>query len=182
MKKQFIFYRSALLFSAMFLLFSALSFAQKKKATQLTDAEIASVAVAANQIDIQAAQLAEAKSKNAEVLNFARTMIADHQSVIVKASALVTRLGVTPKNNAVTRQLEGNAKKTLAGLRAKSGAAFDRAYVQNEVAYHKAVIAAVDNTLIPDAQNAELKGLLQAVSPVLHTHLEHAQMVAKNLK
>lgn len=182
MKKQFISYRSALLFSAMFLLFSSLSFAQKKKAAKLSDAEIASVAVAANQIDIQAAQLAQAKSKNAEVLNFAKTMIADHQSVIDKASALVTRLGVTPKNNAITRQLEANAKKTLAGLRAKSGAAFDKAYVQNEVAYHKAVIAAVDNTLIPDAQNAELKGLLQAVSPVLHTHLEHAQMVAKDLK
>jgi len=182
MKKQFVSCRFTLLFSAMFLLFSSVSFAQKKKATQLSDAEIASVAVAANQIDIEAAQLAQKKSKNAEVLNFAKTMIADHQSVIDKAAALVTRLGVTPKDNAVTRQLQANAKKTLVGLRAKSGAAFDKAYVQNEVGYHKAVIAAVDNTLIPDAQNAELKSLLQAVSPVLRTHLEHAQMVAKDLK
>lgn len=155
---------------------------QKKKAAKLSDAEIASVAVAANQIDIQAAQLAQTKSKNAEVLNFAKTMIADHQSVIDKATALVTKLKVTPKDNAVTRQLQANAKKTMAKLKAKSGAAFDKAYAQNEVTYHKAVIGAVDNTLIPEAQNAELKSLLQSVSPVLHTHLEHAQMVAKNLK
>jgi putative membrane protein len=156
--------------------------AQKKKAAKLSDPEIASVAVAANQIDIQAAKLAQQKSKNAEVLNFAKTMIADHQSVIDKATALVKKLGVTPKDNAVTRQLQANAKSTMARLKAKSGAAFDKAYAQNEVAYHKAVIAAVDNTLIPDAQNAELKSLLQSVSPVLHTHLEHAEMVVKNLK
>lgn len=156
--------------------------AQKKKGAKLSDAEIASVAVAANQIDIQAAQLAQQKSKNTEVLNFAKTMIADHQSVIDKASALVKKLGVTPKDNAVTRQLQAGAKKTMARLRAKSGVAFDKAYVQNEVSYHQAVIGTVDNTLIPQSQNAELKSLLQTVSPVLHTHLEHARMVTKNLK
>lgn len=170
----------ALAFALAFTTSSA--YAQTKKGAKLSDAEIASVAVAANQIDIRAAQLAQQISKNADVQNFAKTMIADHQSVIDKASALVTRLGVTPKDNAVTRQLKAGAKKTMATLKAKSGTAFDKAYAQNEVVYHKAVIAAVDNTLIPDAQNGELKSLLQSVSPVLHTHLEHAQMVAKSLK
>ena len=158
------------------------AFAQKKEGVKLSDAEIASVAVAANQIDIQAAQLAQQKSKNADVLNFARTMTADHQSVIDKATALVKKLGVTPKDNALTRQLQANAQKTTTRIKTLSGAAFEKAYAQNEVTYHKAVIAAVDNTLIPGAQNGELKSLLQSVSPVLHTHLEHAQMVAKNLK
>lgn len=179
--KQKMFFRSCTLILAIVVGFFPAN-AQKKKVSKLSDAEIASVAVAANQIDIQAAQLAQQKSKNADVLNFAKTMITDHQSVIDKASALVTKLGVTPKDNAVTRQLQANAKKTLARLKTKSGAAFDKAYAQNEVAYHKAVIAAVDKTLIPDAQNAELKSLLQSVSPVLHTHLAHAEMVAKNLK
>src|SRR5947209_10895983 len=95
------------LLKAAFLLFAFVAVclsadAQKKKASKLSDAEIASVAVAANQIDIQAAQLAQQKSKNADVLNFAKTMIADHQSVIDKATALVTKLGVTPKDNAIT--------------------------------------------------------------------------------
>lgn len=182
MKKQLFLSRLVLLLTAAFLLNATPALAQKKKATKLSDAEIASVAVAANQIDIQAAQLAQSKSKNADVRNFAKTMIADHQSVIDKATALVTKLGVKPKDNAVTRQLQANAKKTMARLKTKSGAAFDKAYAQNEVTYHKAVIGAVDKTLIPDAQNAELKSLLQSVSPVLHTHLEHAQMVVKNLK
>lgn len=163
-------------------LFSASPLWAQKKTAKLTDPEIAFVAVTANQIDIDAAKIAQSKSKNADVVNFAKTMIADHQSVINQASALVKKLNVTPKDNALSRQLAANAKKTAAVLKGKTGTAYDRAYVKNEVAYHKAVIATVENTLIPQTSNAELKSLLESVVPVLKTHLGHAQMVEKNLK
>jgi|SRR4051812_21137097 putative membrane protein len=168
-----------LAFTLFGLLISAVSFAQKS--TKLSDPEIASVAVTANQIDIQAAQQAQKKSKNTAVQDFAKTMINDHQSVIDKAVALVKKLGVTPKDNSLSRQLSANGKKTMATLERKSGSAYDRAYVNNEVAYHKAVIATVKNKLIPESQNAELKSLLQSVLPVLNTHLQHAEMVQKQL-
>jgi putative membrane protein len=161
------------------LLFPALAWSQKN--TKLSDAEIASVAVVANQIDIDAAKLAQQKSKDPAIRDFASTMISDHTSVIDKASALVKKLGVTPQDNGVSRQLRSNAQKTLQGLKAKSGAAFNKAYVDNEVAYHEAVISTVEGKLIPEATNAELKDLLQSVLPVLRTHLEHAKMVQKNL-
>jgi putative membrane protein len=181
MKKRTLLTSAAVAFALAGSLYAVPGFAQKKT-MKLNDAEIASVAVAANQIDINAAKLAQSKSKNADVLNFAKTMIADHQSVIDKATALVKKLNVTPKDNALTRQLQANARKTEASLKAKSSAAFNKAYAQNEVAYHKAVISTVEHTLIPQAQNAELKDLLQTVLPVLKTHLEHAEMVVKNLK
>ncbi len=150
--------------------------------TKLSDAEIASVAVVANQIDINAAKLAQDKSKNTEVQNFAKTMISDHQSVIDKATALVQKLGVTPKDNAVSQQLSSNAAKTKEALQNKAGKDFDKAYIDNEVAYHQAVISTVEGSLIPEAQNSELKDLLQSVLPVLKAHLEHAEMVQKELK
>lgn len=152
-----------------------------QKSTQLTDPEIASVAVTANQIDIDAANLAKQKSKNEDVLNFAQTMINDHTAVIDKAVALVKKLDVTPKDNAVTQKLLSDAAKTQKTLRSKSGKDFDKAYIDNEVAYHKAVIDAVQNVLIPQAQNAELKQLLESIMPALKTHLEHAEMVQKKL-
>ncbi len=153
-------------------------FAQSPK---LTDAEIASVAVTANQIDINYAALAKEKSKNAEILKFAATMAADHKSVIDQAVALVTKLHVTPKDNAVSKSLNANAEKTKKELSSKSGDAFNKAYIDNEVAYHKAVISTVESVLIPQAQNAELKKLLQTVLPILKTHLQHAEMVQKKL-
>lgn len=161
-----------LLFSVTFL---TPSYAQDMP--KLSDAEIASVAVVANQNDIDFANIAMERSKNTEVLNFAKTMIADHQAVIDMAVELVTKLGVTPMDNAVSKQYSENAKETMDMLHSKSDMAFDKAYVDNEVAYHKAVIEAVKTVLIPQAQNEELKALLEKVVPILETHLEHAEMV-----
>jgi putative membrane protein len=147
---------------------------------KLSDPEVASVAVIANQIDISYAEIAKQKSKDAEVLKFAATMARDHKAVIDQAVALVTKLGVTPKDNAVGKKLLADAEKTKKKLRSKSGKAFNKAYIDNEVAYHKAVIAAVEGLLIPGAENAELKALLQNVVPALKAHLEHAEMVQAN--
>lgn len=159
-----------------------LSSTSNAQTTKLSDAEIASVAVTANQIDVNYAAIAAKKSKNAGVLRFAKTMADDHSAVIKTATKLVTKLKVTPKNNAVTESLNAGALKTTKDLNAKSGKAFDKAYIANEVAYHKAVIGAVETLLIPQAQNAALKSLLETVLPVLKTHLEHAEMLQKNYK
>ena len=149
---------------------------------KLSDAEIASVAVVANQNDIDFAKIAIKKSKNPEVINFAKTMIADHQAVIDMAVALVTKLEVTPMDNAVSKQYLQNAKGTKEILQSKSGKSFDKTYVDNEVAYHKAVIGAVKTVLIPQAQNEELKTLLEKVLPILETHLQHAEMLQSQMK
>ncbi len=147
----------------------------------LSDAEVASVAVTANQIDIEYAEIAQLKSKNSEVLNFAKTMANDHKAVIEQAVALAGKLKVTPQTNKLTKQLLADAGKTKKMLKSKKGIAFDKAYIDNEVAYHKAVIGAVESVLIPETDNAELKQLLQKVLPALKTHLSHAEMLQKNL-
>ncbi len=155
------------------------AFAQQSP--QLSDAEIASVAVTANQIDINNANIAKQKTRNEEVLKFAQTMATDHKAVIDQAVALVTKLGVTPKDNAISKKLLADAAQTEKALHSKNGDAFNKAYIDNEVTYHQAVINVVENVLIPQAQNKQLKELLQSVAPVLHSHLEHAQMIQKQI-
>jgi len=148
---------------------------------KLSDPEVASVAVVANQIDISYAEIAKMRSKDADVLKFAETMINDHNAVIEKAAALAKKLDVTPKDNDVSKKLLADAKKTKEMLESKSGDAFNKAYVDNEVTYHKAVIDAVEGLLIPETDNAELKALLQNVVPALKAHLTHAEMLQKNM-
>jgi len=162
-------------------LFSALQ-VKSQNSPKLTDPEIASVAVTANKVDIGYAELAQQKSKNDEVLKFAETMKRDHNSVIDQAVALVKKLNVTPKDNEVSKKLMSDADKTKKMLNEKSGAAFDKAYIDNEVAYHKAVIATVENVLVRQSSNTELKHLLQNVVPTLKAHLEHAEMIQKTVK
>lgn len=149
---------------------------------KLSDAQVAHTAVTANQIDIDYAAIAKEKSKDPEVLKFAETMANDHKAVIDQAVALVQKLKVTPQENAVSKQLQADAGKMKQMLRSKSVESFDRAYIENEVAYHKGVIAAVEGLLIPEAENKALKALLKNVLPALKAHLEHAQMVQKQLQ
>src|SRR5690606_13084174 len=135
-----------------------------------------------NQIDIDYATVAKSKSKNADVLKFAETMTQDHKAVIEQAVTLVTKLKVTPKDNATSKKLLEDAEKTKKMLLSKSANEFDKVYINNEVAYHKAVISVVENTLIPSTKNMELKDFLNKVVPALKAHLKHAEMLQKNLK
>ena len=176
MKKSTLWIICAVLFSSM------IGQVVAQENPKLSDEEVASVAVVANQIDINYAEIAKEKSKDAEILKFAETMTNDHKAVIGQASALVKKLGVTPKDNAVSQKLLADAEQTKKTLRTKSGKAFNKAYIDNEVVYHKAVIGAVEGLLIPEAENAELKALLQNIIPALKTHLEHAEMVQKMYK
>jgi len=150
-------------------------------AQSVTDAQIASIVVTANQVDIDAAKLAASTSKSAEVKKFAQLMVTDHTGVNQQAVALVTRLKVTPEDNETSRGLKAGGEKNVATLKTLKGAAFDKAYVDHEVAYHQAVIDAVDKTLIPNARNEELKALLVKVRPAFVAHLEHAKHIAATL-
>ena len=164
--------------AAALLLLSSASFAQEK----LTDPQIAHIAYTAGEIDIAAAKQALAKTKNKEVRAFAQNMLADHSAVNKKALALVKKLKVKPQDNATSQALTKQAKAKHDELAKLNGAAFDKAYVANEVAYHKTVNGALANTLIPNAKNPELKSLLETGLKLFAGHEEHAEMVAKELK
>ena len=171
--------RTVATLAAMLLYYPAALAAQEKPAP--TDAEIAHIAVTANQIDGDLGKLAKTKSRNAQVVRFAETMVTDHAAVIEQATALVKELGVTPADNDVSRSLAASASEARTKLQSLSGAAFDAAYMEREVAYHQSVIDAVSQVLIPSARNAQLKGLLEKVLPVLRGHLRHAREVQSEL-
>ena len=147
----------------------------------LSDAEIAAIVVTANSVDVQYGEIARERATREDVRQFAETMITDHTAVNENAGALVARLGVTPVPSDVSRSLAEQAEQTRAQLRTKSGLEFDRAYIDNEVAYHRAVLSALDELLIPGAQNAELRETLVSVRPAFVAHLEHAESLKTSL-
>jgi len=147
-----------------------------------SDPQIASIVVTANQVDIDAGKLAKSMGASADVKKFADQMVTDHTGVNKQAVELVTKLKVTPEDNPTSQSLKGGGEKNLENLKTLKGAAFDKAYIDHEVAYHQQVLDAVDKTLIPSAQNAELKALLVKVRPAFVAHLEHAKHVQSSLK
>ena len=141
----------------------------------VTDAQIAAIVVTANQVDIDAGKLAQSRSHTDAVKTFAQLMVTDHSAVNKSAVDLVTKLKVTPQDNPTSQSLKAGGEKHLARLKTLEGAAFDKAYVENEVLYHQQVLDAVDKILIPSAANPELKALLVKVRPAFVAHLEHAK-------
>lgn len=155
--------------------------AQSQPAAPLNDAQIAMIAVVADQVDIDAGKMAAQKASSTEVKEFAKTMVRDHTAVNAKATALVKKLGVTPEESATSKGLKADGDKMMTKLEGMSGAEFDKAYVDNEVSYHEAVIGVVTKTLIPNTKNEQLKSLLESAWPIFTSHLEHAKMLQKSL-
>jgi len=142
------------------------------------DAQIASIVVTANQVDIDAGKLAESKAASKDVKAFAKRMVVDHTGVNQSAVALVEKLKVTPEDNPTSQSLKTGGDTNIQSLKALKGAKFDHAYIDHEVAYHEAVIDVMDKTLIP---NDELKALLVKVRPAFVAHLDHAKHIQSEL-
>jgi putative membrane protein len=151
-------------------------------ATRPSDPQIAHIAYTAGNIDIIAAKQALNKSQNTAVREFAQEMVRDHKAVNEKALELAKKLKVIPTANPVSASLNRDAQATLKHLSNLRGAAYDRAYVDNEIAYHKAVNAALEQTLIPSANSPELKALLQTGLTLFREHQAHAEQLAAQLK
>ena len=160
------------------LAFTGVAFAQDAP----NDAQIAHIVVTANQVDIDAGKLAESKGSNAQVKAFGRQMVTDHTGVNQQAVALAKKLSVTPQDNATSQSLKAGGADNVKKLNGLSGAAFDKAYVDHEIAYHEQVLDAIDKVLVPNAKNDELKALIVKVRPAFVAHLEHAKMVKGQLK
>jgi putative membrane protein len=147
-----------------------------------SDAQIAHIVVTANQVDIDAGKLAEKQGKSKDVRAFGKQMVTDHTGVNKQAVALVTKLKVKPEDNPTSESLKKGGEDNVKNLKGLKGAAFDKAYIDHEVAYHEQVIDAVDKVLIPNAKNAELKDLIVKVRPAFVAHLEHAKTIQGSLK
>ncbi|MGL5166963.1 MAG: DUF4142 domain-containing protein [Afipia sp.] len=161
-------------------LLSGAAFAQG--AAKPTDPQIAHIAYTAGVIDVTAAKQALSKSKNKAVVEFAQDMVRDHEAVNKQALDLVKKLKVTPEDNDTSKSLARQAADKQIELAKLDGAAYDKAYVANEVAYHKTVNGALETLLIPSAANAELKSLLQTGLKIFQGHLLHAEHVAAAMK
>src|SRR5262245_22253365 len=145
------------------------------------DAQIAHIVVTADQVDIDAGKLAGSKGTSKDVKDFGKMMVTDHTGVNKQAQALAAKLNVKPEDNPTSQSLKQGGEANLNKLKTLNGKEFDKAYIDHEVAYHQSVLDALDKTLIPSAQNPELKELLVKTRPAFVAHLEHAKSIQSKL-
>lgn len=138
------------------------------------DATIVAIFDAANTVDIETGELASQRGSTEAVRQFGMMLMRDHSAVRQQGRDLAAKLGVTPtppKDDSAAR----SHAATMARLRGLSGTAFDRAFLQHEIAFHAAVIEAVTTTLLPAIDNAEVKALVEKVAPAFVAHQKAAE-------
>jgi putative membrane protein len=146
----------------------------------LDDPTIVAIFDAANTLDIETSQLALKQSHTQAVRDLATQFMHDHTAVRQQGRDLAKKLGVKPTPPADLALADAH-KKAMAELKTKSGAEFDKAYLDEEITYHQAVLDAIEQTLMPAIQNAELKALVEKVGPAFKGHLEAAKQLQKKL-
>lgn len=146
------------------------------------DAQIAAIVVEANNFDIEMGKLAKDRAKNKEVRDFAQRMVTDHAGVNKQVRALAAKLKLKPEDSGISRSLQKDGIATLRRFKRLSDGEFDRSYVGHEVTFHQAVLDMIDKTLLPNAQNAQLKDLIEKVRPAIDAHLQHAKKIESETK
>jgi len=150
-------------------------------ALAITDEEIAHIVVTANTVDINAGKVAQKKAKHADVIKFADWMVNGHGSINHTAAGLVSRLKIKPADNSTSKDLVKGGEENIAKLNKLSNEQFDMAYMTAEVAYHDAVLDAINKTLIPNAKNKELKETLIKSEAIIQGHVVRAREIVADL-
>jgi putative membrane protein len=140
-----------------------------------SNANIFEILEVANKGEIKAGKEAKSSATSNEVKQFAEQMINDHTEMAKSSKALAKKLNIHPEENATSKALEADAKNTLKGIKDLKGAEFDKAYIASQVSMHQKVLDMINNTLLPNAQNPELKAMLTEATPKIQAHLEHAK-------
>jgi putative membrane protein len=149
---------------------------ERAHSAALDDPTIVAIFDAANTWDIESAGLGAKKSHDNDIVALSKMFVRDHSNVRQQGRDLAKKLNVTP-TPPKDFQMYKDHVAAMAKLNSLSGPAFDRAFLENEVAYHKAVIDAIQTTLLPAIQNAELKDLVVKVAPAFQAHLMAAQQL-----
>lgn len=141
-------------------------------ADDLSDAQIIGIYSQVNSFDIETAMLGELRGASDQVRDLGQMVSRDHSGVRQAVHALASEIGVVPVLPPARIEAARDHDTVIMELRKLDGAAFDAAYLQHEIAFHRAAIAAVEGLLLPETESPELRAHFEAVLPAFYHHLE----------
>ena len=148
---------------------------------ELDDAQIANVVITAHRVAIETGLLADSKSSNAAVKEYAQRKIRGHESLNKEAAELIDKLQLALRDSMINQELRTDGEKGFTSLAAMQGIEFDQAYIERNVVLYQHVLDTIDNRLMPSAKSEELKALLYKMFAPLSDHLEYAQQIQGSL-
>jgi len=151
--------------------------ATASRAAGLTAPVFARTAAMSDMYEMEASRLAEQRSQNAQVKQFAQHMLRDHQKTTGELKGMLPMLqGVSAQQ--MPTALDQQHQALVQQLQGAQGAQFDRTFVQQQVQSHQ---TAVDlfRSYAQSGDNAQLKQWASQTLPSLEEHLRQAQQLQR---
>jgi putative membrane protein len=127
----------------------------------------------AGMTEIQAAGIAEKKSTNKEVTDYAKMMVTDHTAAADKLKDIAAK-----KNITLPTTVSADMQKNLDDLQSKSGKTFDKDYIKMMVDDHKKVIKSFEDES-KNGQDADIRAFADSTLHTLQHHLDEAEKCSK---
>jgi putative membrane protein len=192
MKEERMKIKSLVIFSALLLLTAACSVNHTMTSSSsmpgvivgpaYSDSDIAAIVTNANQGEIDQGQVASTKANSDDVRAFARMMVTDHTNALNQAQSLLSRTNIVANDNDISRGLQNASQGTVSALNTYAGTDFDRTYINSQVDIHQWLLNTLDNTLIPSANNRQLRDFLKTQRTAVATHLDRGKQIQSNLR
>lgn len=151
-------------------------------AAALTDEAVLHAARTASIGEVEQAEVALLRADDPLVVDFAELMVAEHSSAIALAQSLADSEDLTPEQNPISRMLQADSARIILELEAANDEEFDRVYMESQVTAHEEVLILLDDTLIPQADNAALETYLMSTRTHVSEHLESAESIVETLE
>jgi putative membrane protein len=135
-------------------------------------------AAASDMFEIEAAKLAQQRSKNADVKAFADMMIKDHTKSTNDLKAAIQASG---QNLAPPAALPQDKQDALNDLKNATDVDFDRKYREGQVDAHQSALNLLQR-YAQDGDVAQLKSFAASVAPVVQQHYDRAKSIRDALK
>jgi putative membrane protein len=151
-------------------------------APSMTDAQIVEIVKTANEGEVDLGKLGKSKAHSKDVQAFAKNMIEEHSNGEKETKETAKNAKIKGVESADSRSLKDTTKSKISDLKKlKKGDEFDKAYVDTQVTMHQSVLDTLNQKLIPSAQSADLKTLLEKTKTHVEEHLANAQKLQATL-
>jgi putative membrane protein len=147
----------------------------------LSDAQIASVLFTADEGEVQQNTLAVTRATAPAARVYAQDLIDMHRAADTRLTALLTTINISAQGNPVTDSLRQDSERIVAKLQGEPGTTFDMTYLQSQIEVHIKVLNLIDQTLLPNAKNEQLRNEIVVVRSEVALHLARARTLAATL-
>lgn len=148
----------------------------------MTDGQISKILLTFNQGEIDAAKWAKKHATNKDIKMLAMDMYKGHQKNKKKTQDMVKNMKISLEDSDLNKTIQDQAMTSNNKLKNLNKAEVDKVYISQQIMMHQNALNHINNTLIPNASNPDLRAHLEITRDNISNHLTHMQELESKIQ